>query len=171
MKTTAILLLFASLLQADQVGPFTTATPESQGMSSKKLDAMKADLAARKTKALLVIRNDKIVYEWYAEGHSAAAKHYTASMAKAIVAGVSVGVALTDNRLALDDPSRHHNPALRGSDRDAYRAARGGRGLVSRHRPRGIRRRRVGRPALLPAVSAPRPRGVMASGRVGDESS
>src|SRR5207248_2559607 len=48
---------------------------------------------------------DKIVYEWYAEGHSATAKHYTASMAKAIVAGVSVGVALTDNRLALDDPA------------------------------------------------------------------
>ena len=31
------------------------------------------------------IRNDKIIYEWYAEGHSASAKHYTASMAKAII--------------------------------------------------------------------------------------
>src|SRR5437879_1152502 len=117
MKTTAILLLLASLLQADQVGPFTAATPESQGMSSKKLDAMKADLAARKTKALLVIRNDKIVYEWYAEGHSATAKHYTASMAKAIVAGVSVGVALTDNRLALDDPAWKFIPQWKNDPR------------------------------------------------------
>lgn len=117
MKIAAIVLLFASLLQADQVGPFTTATPESQGMSGKKLEAMKADLAARKTKALLVIRNDKIVYEWYAEGHSASAKHYTASMAKAIVAGVSVGVALTDNRLALDDPAWKYIPQWKNDPR------------------------------------------------------
>src|SRR4051812_44174639 len=107
MKLAIVLVLFATALQAD---PFTAATPESQGMSSKKLDAMKGDLAARKTKALLVIRNDKIVYEWYAEGHSASAKHYTASMAKAIVAGVAVGVALTDNRLALDDPAWKYIP-------------------------------------------------------------
>jgi CubicO group peptidase (beta-lactamase class C family) len=105
MKIIAIALLLATALRAEQVGPFTTATPESQGMSTAKLEAMKGILAAKKTKALLVMRNDKIVYEWYAEGHSAAAKHYTASMAKAIVAGVAVGVALTDSRLALDDPA------------------------------------------------------------------
>jgi CubicO group peptidase (beta-lactamase class C family) len=117
MKTTATLLLLVSLLHADQVGPFSTATPESQGMSSKKLEVMKNDLAARKTKALLVIRNDKIVYEWYAEGHSASARHYTASMAKAIVAGVSVGVALTDNRLGLDDPASKFIPQWKNDPR------------------------------------------------------
>jgi hypothetical protein len=41
-----------------------TATPESQGMSSAKLDALKEVIGARKTKAFLVIRNDKIVCEW-----------------------------------------------------------------------------------------------------------
>src|SRR5882672_9243557 len=105
MKIAAIVILLVFALHAEQVGPFTTATPESQGMSTAKLEAMKGNLATRKTKALLIIRNDKIIYEWYAEGHSASAKHYTASMAKAIVAGVSVGVALTDGRLALDDPA------------------------------------------------------------------
>src|SRR5262249_60821964 len=38
------------------------AAPESQGMSRKKLDALKDELARRKTRAFLVIRNDKLVY-------------------------------------------------------------------------------------------------------------
>src|SRR6516164_9728350 len=40
------------------------ATPESQAMSGKKLDALKEDLAARRTRAFLVLRNDKVVCEW-----------------------------------------------------------------------------------------------------------
>src|SRR5687768_11735344 len=63
------------------------ATPDSQGMSSEKLDQLKDSLASRKTKAFLVIRNDRVVYEWYAEGHGAGKTHYTASMAKALVGG------------------------------------------------------------------------------------
>src|SRR2546421_6251732 len=116
-KHAALVLLIASTLRAEQVGPFSTATPESQGMSSAKLNAMKGNLASRKTTGLLVIRNDKIVFEWYAEGNSAATKHYTASMAKAIVAGVSVGVALTDGRLALDDPAAKYTPQWRNDPR------------------------------------------------------
>src|SRR6476646_6544834 len=121
MKTirqcAAMVLLVASMLSAEQVGPFSTATPESQGMSSAKLNAMKGNLAARKTSGLLIIRNDKIVFEWYAEGNTAATKHYTASMAKAIVAGVSVGVALSDGRLGLDDPASKYIPQWRADAR------------------------------------------------------
>src|SRR3954463_2060003 len=116
-NSAAMVLLLAATLGAEQVGPFTTATPESQGMSTAKLNAMKGNLAARKTTGLLVIRNDKIVLEWYAEGNSAATKHFTASMAKAIVAGVAVGVALTDNRLALDDPAAKDIPQWRNEAR------------------------------------------------------
>ncbi|MDB6054556.1 MAG: hypothetical protein JWN25_2079 [Verrucomicrobiales bacterium] len=82
-----------------------TATPESQGMSSIKLDALKNNMAAHKTRALLVVRNDKIVCEWYAPGNSNATKQGTASMAKAIVGGLSLAVALTDGRINLDDPA------------------------------------------------------------------
>ena len=56
-------------------------------MSSAKLDALKEALAP-KTRALLVIRNDKVVYEWYGEGQSATTKQSTASLAKAIVGGL-----------------------------------------------------------------------------------
>ncbi|MCU0917332.1 MAG: beta-lactamase family protein, partial [Planctomycetes bacterium] len=66
--------------------------------------------ATRKTTGLLVIRNDKIVCEWYAPGQSATSKHYTASMAKAVVGGVSLAVALSDGRIALDDPAAKYIP-------------------------------------------------------------
>lgn len=80
-----------------------TATPESQGMSSARLDALRDELAKRKTKAFLVVRNDRIVYEWYAPDHGRNKPHGTASLAKALVAGLSLGIAVTDGTIALDD--------------------------------------------------------------------
>jgi CubicO group peptidase (beta-lactamase class C family) len=81
-----------------------TATPDSQGMSQAKLDDLR-NAIAKTTKALLVVRNDRVVYEWYAEGHGADKTHFTASMAKAVVGGVSCAVAMTDGKLSLDDPA------------------------------------------------------------------
>ncbi len=86
------------------------ATPENQGMSSQKLNLLKDDLAARSTKAFLVIRSDKVVYEWYASGHSATKQHYTASLAKALVGGVCLAVAINDGRIGLDDPVAKYVP-------------------------------------------------------------
>jgi CubicO group peptidase (beta-lactamase class C family) len=79
-------------------------------MSSQKLDALKDSLAAKDTKALLIVRNDRIVYEWYASDHSADKQHYTASMAKALVGGVSLAVALGDGRIGLDDRAAEYVP-------------------------------------------------------------
>src|SRR3989442_1291357 len=93
---------------------WTTGSPQSQGLSSAKLEALKESLAARNTKSFLVIRNDKIVYEWYVPGRSATNRHYTASMAKAIVGGISLAVALTDGRIALGDPAAKYVPQWRG---------------------------------------------------------
>src|SRR5262245_9700156 len=64
-----------------------TSTPEAEGMSSSKLNAVWTSLQPRQTSALVVIRNDKIVFERYAAGASRTTKHYTASTAKALVAG------------------------------------------------------------------------------------
>jgi CubicO group peptidase (beta-lactamase class C family) len=88
-------------------------TPESQGLSGEKLQALKEDLAARGTRGLLIARHDRIVFEWYAPGHGRHSQHYTASMAKALVGGVALAVALTDDRLALDDRVADHVPAWR----------------------------------------------------------
>jgi CubicO group peptidase (beta-lactamase class C family) len=102
---------------ANQAFEWETVTPESQGMASNKLDALKEDLAARKTRAFVVIRNDRIVYEWYAPNHSAKAKHGTASLAKAIVGGLSLGVAMTDGRVKLDDRVSKYIPQWRNDPR------------------------------------------------------
>jgi len=82
-------------------------------MSRAALDAWKDRLAALKTSALLVIRHDKIVYEWYAEGHGPERKQGTASLAKAIVGGTSLMVALQDRRLQADDLASRYIPAWR----------------------------------------------------------
>ena len=114
LPTIAVLLLSAWLAYAaaGQSPKFEwqTATPASQGMSAEKLDALQESLAATNTKALLVICNERIVWEWYAEGHGPTKTHYTASMAKALVGGVALGVAITDGRIALDDPAAKYIP-------------------------------------------------------------
>jgi len=108
IRSACLALSVAMLFQSTPSGTmqefdWRTATPASQGLSAQALDRLKDRLASTNTKAFLVVRNDRLVYEWYSPDHSATAKHYTASMAKAIVGGVSIGVALTDGRLALDD--------------------------------------------------------------------
>lgn len=79
-----------------------TERPESHGIPAARLDALRDDLAARRTKALFIVHDDHVVYEWYSADHSAARPHGTASMAKAIVGGLALGIALTDGRITLD---------------------------------------------------------------------
>jgi CubicO group peptidase (beta-lactamase class C family) len=111
----------ASIAAADssQVRTFQwqKASPASQGMDGARLADMKDSLAERHTKALLVIRNDRIVYEWYQEGHGPDKRHYTASMAKAIVGGVSLAVAMSDGLVALDDQAVRYVPQWKGDSR------------------------------------------------------
>ena len=58
LASGAVAALLSATPAADASNPFTwqTATPESQGMSRAKLDALKDSLAARNTKAFLVDR-------------------------------------------------------------------------------------------------------------------
>ena len=79
-------------------------------MSSQKLDAARDVLSKKGTKTFLVIRNDRIVYEWYAPDFGPEKKHYTASMAKALVGGVSLMLALNDGLLSADDPACKYIP-------------------------------------------------------------
>ncbi len=83
-------------------------------MSSQKLDAARDVLSEKGTKTFLVIRNDRIVYEWYAPGFGPDKKHYTASMAKALVGGVSLMLALNDGLLSADDQACKYIPEWKG---------------------------------------------------------
>jgi len=118
----AVAVGVAAVSQARGVGvrqafDWLPASPESQSVSRKALDELKDRLAAANTKAFLVVRNDRVILEWYAQDHSATAKHYTASMAKAIVGGLSVAVAVTDRRLALDDHVSDYVPQWKSDPR------------------------------------------------------
>jgi CubicO group peptidase (beta-lactamase class C family) len=89
---------------------WTTASPESQRMLSARLEAAWTNLRDRRTTGFLVIRNDKIVFERYASGCDRTKPHYTASMAKALVDGMSSMVALDDGRIMSDDPASRFVP-------------------------------------------------------------
>jgi len=96
---------------------WATATPESQGMRSAKLEALWADLKARHTSGLLVIRNDAVVFERYTEGYTRTTRHGTASLAKALVGGTSLMVAMSDRRLRPDDRAEKYIPQWRSDAR------------------------------------------------------
>jgi CubicO group peptidase (beta-lactamase class C family) len=114
--TAIVVAMIAPFAMAQQF-EWKVATPESQGMSNAKLDALKESLAAHKTSGFLVIRNDQIVYEWYAPDFSATKTHSTASMAKAVVGGLACGIAITDGKLSLDDPASKFVPQWRDDPR------------------------------------------------------
>jgi CubicO group peptidase (beta-lactamase class C family) len=107
------LLAAVSALKGADLVSFPAYTLEHQGMSRAALDAWKTRLAALHTNALLVIRHDHIIYEWYADGHGPERKQGTASLAKAIVGGASLMVALQDRRLQADDLASKYIPAWR----------------------------------------------------------
>jgi CubicO group peptidase (beta-lactamase class C family) len=94
-----------------------SATPESQGLSGPKLAALRDEIMKRRTRAFLVVRNDKIVFEWYATGVTASARQGTASLAKAVVGGLSLAVAITDGRIRLDDPAANFIPEWKADPR------------------------------------------------------
>ena len=78
---------------------------------SAKLTAIRDTLANHRTTSLLIIRNDKIILEWYADGWDVSRKHYTASLAKALVGGLSLSLALNDGKVQVDDPASKYIPA------------------------------------------------------------
>src|SRR5690348_644427 len=74
-------------VEAADVGAFDweMASREKSGIQKTELERVWTDLEARHTAVFLVIRDDSVVFERYAPGQSRTTKHYTASMAKAVV--------------------------------------------------------------------------------------
>src|SRR5262249_44195461 len=77
----------------------------------KLLDALRADLARRKTAAFLVLRGGRKVMEWYAPEFDVGKKHFTASLAKALVGGTSLIVAMNDGRIRPNDRAAKYIPS------------------------------------------------------------
>ncbi len=82
------------------------ASPEKYGVSSDRLNEMMKNLKNRGTRKLLIIKNDHIIYEWFAEGwEDSVRSHSSASLAKALTGGMSLLVALDDGLLFPDMPA------------------------------------------------------------------
>jgi CubicO group peptidase (beta-lactamase class C family) len=92
---------------------WATASPESEGTAAARLEAAWTNLKDRHTTAFVVIHNDKIVLERYASGYSRSKPHGTASMAKALVGGVALMVAMEEGRIGVDDPAWKYVPQWR----------------------------------------------------------
>ncbi len=86
-------------------------------MSSARLDVIRERLAAKKTRAFLVVRNDHIVCEWYAAGTPAETTQGTASLAKALAGGMSLAVAITDGKISIGDPAAKFVPQWKDDPR------------------------------------------------------
>jgi CubicO group peptidase (beta-lactamase class C family) len=104
-------------LPSDALFEWQTAAADELGLAPAKLDAMKDVLAARGTSGLLIVRSGKIAYEWYAPASGPHKPHYTASMAKALVGGMSLLLALNDGRIGVDDLAAKYIPAWRDDPR------------------------------------------------------
>jgi CubicO group peptidase (beta-lactamase class C family) len=100
------LLVSSGVAQSLQVD-----SPGRHRLDKTKLDAARTVLAEKNTKNFLVVRDGWIVYEWYAPDSGPDKPHYTASLAKALVGGMSLLVALNDGRLRVDDPAWKYVPA------------------------------------------------------------
>jgi len=87
---------------------WTVASPESQGMQSAGLGALDAVLAERGTDAWLVLRQGKIIHEWYRDDRDR--RFGAASMSKALVGGLSLMLAVDQGMVQLDDPVGQYLP-------------------------------------------------------------
>lgn len=105
----ALAIQCSNLAEAEQFD-WNSARPEDKGFSNEELNKLRDSLIRRGTHALLVIRDDAVVYEWYEPGRSRTDKHYTASMAKALIGGVSLAIALNNGYLHLDDKVARYVP-------------------------------------------------------------
>ena len=90
-----------------------TVKPEANGVDPMKLEAWRQIVAAHHTDCLLLVRHDKIILEWYADGWNADKPHGTASLAKALIGGDSLILAMQDGRLSPDDKAAKFIPQWR----------------------------------------------------------
>ncbi len=98
-------------LSAQARSAWSISDPAAHGLDPVKLEEAREALAQRNTANFLVVRDGQIVFEWYAPGSGPEKRHYTASLAKALVGGMSLLLVLADGRVRVDDPAWNYIPA------------------------------------------------------------
>ncbi len=89
---------------SDSLVAWTFASPKERKFDIGRLDELQRNLEARETSSLLIISDDRIVYEWYGPNSGIGQRHGIAAAAKPLIAGMALLLALDEGRVALDDP-------------------------------------------------------------------
>jgi CubicO group peptidase (beta-lactamase class C family) len=114
-KRTVVLVACAAVAYAQS--DWVAIPPAEAGMDAAKLESWRSTLAAHHTTGLLLVRRGRIALEWYAPEWSAERPHGTASMAKALVGGMSLALAMNDGRISPDDLASKYIADWRGDPR------------------------------------------------------
>lgn len=93
---------------------WASSAPEREGLDPGCLEGLRADLAGRRTAALLVARNGYLVHEWYEPGRTMDERHYTAALAKALAGSMALALSLQGDWIELDDRVSTYVPSWRG---------------------------------------------------------
>jgi len=123
MKKFLVIICFSVFLSVFAFGQNTKFVwqydqPENHGFSSDKLDVLVDSLAQKGTKKLLIIRNDRIICEYFSAGfNDDERQHYTASLAKALVSGLSLALAMDDGLISPDEPVCNYIPQWQNDSR------------------------------------------------------
>jgi len=89
---------------------WSSASPRSEGLDPQALDRMIDDLASVRTYALLVVRGNRIVREWYAPNTGPNRPLGLAAVAKAVAATVLLMAEVTDRKIRLEDSASRFLP-------------------------------------------------------------
>ena len=100
--TVTLLLAMAGNAAAEESANavLPVATPESQGVSSKRLRDMTTFVQSRDldVRSLLVVRHGRLVLEWYQEGITREHNHNVYSVTKSVV-GLLAGIAIAEGKI------------------------------------------------------------------------
>lgn len=109
-KLTFWLLLFTSTIFSQSLyfppafGAWETTDPEELGWCEDELNDLQAFLDERDTKSFIVLKEGRIVLEWYYDGFTQDSIWYWASAGKSLTATL-VGIAQEGGLLSIDDPT------------------------------------------------------------------
>ncbi|MEL7425675.1 MAG: serine hydrolase [Bacteroidota bacterium] len=109
-RYTLLLLCLLQLSYAQELyfppatSAWETTAPEDLGWCEEELNDLQDFLAERDTKAFIVLKNGRMVLEWYYDDFTQDSIWYWASAGKAMTATL-IGIAQEEGLLSIDDPT------------------------------------------------------------------
>lgn len=97
---------------------WATTTPAAAGLDQVALDEMAAQAEAAGSNCLLVVRDGKLVQEWYWNGTNADSAQEVFSATKSYTSTL-VGIAQADGKLSINDSASKYIPEWKGTPAEA----------------------------------------------------